>query len=439
MAKIALFCLDVVGKSMAGPAIRYWEFAKALSKRHDVVLITPNKSELVSPEFTIVDRCSSAHTKYIAAADVLISQQIPPRLALRCKKNGVRLILDAYDPMPLENLEIFKHLPMKVREHKNRAIIEQFRFSFEMADAFLCANEYQRSLWMGMILALGRLTPRSYDQDSLLNQLIDIVPFGLPSAAPQPDKGVIRRRFGLSDQDKIVLWGGGIWNWFDPLSLIRAIKLLSGQRQDIKLIFMGVKHPNEYIPEMEMARQAVSLAKELELFDKHVFFNFGWLPYEERQGYLLDADVGASTHFEHLETRYAFRTRILDNIWATLPLVATAGDSFADLIVEKNLGIVVPYGDERAIAAAIARIVDDAPLRLAMKLNLAQLRPSFYWDKVVKPIERIVEHLMGEQAPMFSASAFSAIAAAYLRQRGPFALVRSVAAKCRVFSKKTVM
>lgn len=427
MAKIALFCLDVVGKAMAGPAIRYWEFANALSKNHEVVLITPNKSDLSSENFTIMERGNSfGSLKSIARFDVLITQQITIRLALFCRWNKIRLILDAYDPMPLENLEIFKELPLSLRNHRNEMITEQFRFSFQLADAILCANEHQRSLWMGMIIALKRLKPKIYDQDQLLNNLIDIVPFGLPSSPPQSKNHALRTRFGLKETDKVVLWGGGIWNWFDPLSLIRAIKILSEKREDIKLVFMGVKHPNENIPEMEMARKAVALARELHLYDKHVFFNFGWLPYEERQSFLLDSDVGASIHCEHLETRYAFRTRILDNIWAALPIVATEGDSFAELIKEKKLGVVVPYGCSTSIAEAIAHIIDNKEEREAMKRNLEKLRPAFHWDKVILPIERIIAQLIKYKPDTVTFNLLAKIAKTYHKKRGPLAILKAL-------------
>ena len=54
-----------------------------------------------------------------------------------------------------------------------------------------------------------------------------------------------------------------------------------------------------------------------------------WVPYDERADFLLDADLGVSTHLEHIETAYSFRTRVLDYWWAGLPVVATDGDTFA--------------------------------------------------------------------------------------------------------------
>ena len=49
---------------------------------------------------------------------------------------------------------------------------------------------------------------------------------------------------GIDENSKVVLWGGGIYNWFDPLTLIRAIDIARHRVPEIKLLFMGVKHPN---------------------------------------------------------------------------------------------------------------------------------------------------------------------------------------------------
>ena len=47
-----------------------------------------------------------------------------------------------------------------------------------------------------------------------------------------------------------------------------------------------------------------------------MFFNEDWVAYDDRQNYLLEADVGVSTHLDHVETEFSFRTRILDYLWA---------------------------------------------------------------------------------------------------------------------------
>ena len=165
---------------------------------------------------------------------------------------------------------------------------------------------------------------------------------------------------GIGADDKILLWPGGIWNWFDPLTVIRAVHELSRRRDDVRLYFLGVKHPNPEMPDMAMAGEAVALADELGLRDRVVFFNFGWVPYAERGRYLLEADVAVSAHFDDIETRFAFRTRLLDCLWAGLPVVTTRGDTLGELIVAGGAGSAVDVGDVDGWVEALESLLDDA-------------------------------------------------------------------------------
>ncbi len=436
MAKIVLYSLEVVGKQMAGPGIRYWEFAKALSKEHTVTLLTPNVSALTSSSFAIKTYRKGSITPEMRQADIIITQSIPLRLALAAHFNGTKLILDAYDPLPLEGFEMFKSKSLKDQNYYNNRLVKQQNLSFLTCDAVICASEKQRDLWVGALMALERLTPSLYAQDNSLRQFIDVVPFGLPTHLPVRSGDGLRKLFGFKESDKIILWGGGIWNWFDPLSLIKAMQLISAERDDIKLVFMGIKNPSTTVPEMEMNRRAIDLAKELDLFERSVFFNFGWVPYEERQNFLLDASIGASIHADHLETRYSFRTRMLDYIWCELPILATTGDSFADLIQQHNLGIVVPYQDSQAIAKAIKRLVDDPQLVAEIKGNLRNRRDSFQWDTLVKPLSTMAHQLSQQPPHRFNLSKGTRVATTYVslvntirKEKGTFSLLKSKVSK----------
>ena len=59
--------------------------------------------------------------------------------------------------------------------------------------------------------------------------------------------------------------------------------------------------------------------------DKSVIFG-DWAPYDLREAYLLEADVALTAARDLAETRLSFRTRVLDYLWAGLPVVATDGD-----------------------------------------------------------------------------------------------------------------
>ncbi len=280
----------------------------------------------------------------------------------------------------------------------------------------MCASERQRDFWLGALQSAGRLNPLNYARDPTLRSLIDVVPFGLPDVAAaepglpdagRPD-GTARRLKGVHPgfraTDRVLLWGGSLLDWQDPMSVIRAVAELTRERDDVKLFFMGTKHPNPQVVPMRAVEESIDLARSLGLLDTHVFFH-DWVPYDERLGYLLDADLGLSTHREHLETRFAFRTRMLDYIWAGLPIVCTSGDHFADLVESRGLGLTVPPSDPVALASAIRRLLDDESLRCRCRQNEREIADALRWSQVVEPLRRFcaAPQFAGDRAPVMAA------------------------------------
>ena len=161
---------------------------------------------------------------------------------------------------------------------------------------------------------------------------------------------------------------------------------LAPTHPNIRLFFMGVKHPNSDVPEMEAVAFARVVSEQLGLTGKHVFFNETWVPYDDRQNYLLESDLGVSTHFQHVETTFSFRTRILDYLWAGLPIVTTDGDSFWSLVQRESLGQSVPERDQATLAAALERFLYDEDAIREARENVARVRSAFTWDKALAPL-----------------------------------------------------
>ena len=117
-----------------------------------------------------------------------------------------------------------------------------------------------------------------------------------------------------------------------------------------------------------------------------MFFNEDWVDYDDRHNYLLESDIGVSTHLDHVETAFSFRTRILDYLWASLPVVATAGDSFAELIEHHGLGIIVPPDDVEALEEALYALLSDGARSDACRAAAEQCVEEFRWSNVLAPL-----------------------------------------------------
>jgi glycosyltransferase involved in cell wall biosynthesis len=381
---------DVLTEKMAGPAIRAWQICESIAADHDVHLATTSSiCQLSSDRFQTEAVDAERMYELERWCDVVILQGFVLLHSPALSQTNKIMLVDLYDPIHLETLELSKRADDASRSHQVRRAVDVLNQQLLRGDFFVCASPKQRDFWLGQLSALGRLNPATYDADPMLRKLIDVVPFGLPDGDPvagrRAIKGVIP---GIGVDDEVVLWGGGIYDWFDPLVLIRAIDQLRRRRPKVRLVFMGVHHPNPEVPEMRMSVAARALADELGISNVHVFFNEGWVSYDDRQNYLLDSDIGVSTHLEHAETAFSFRTRILDYLWAGLPIVTTAGDGFAELVEAEQLGLVVAPEDVDSVEAALFRMLDDSEYAAICRKNVDRIRARFVWSSVLRPLTR---------------------------------------------------
>ena len=379
---------DAMTSRMAGAAIRAWQVAHALAEEHEVQLVTTSTvCDVASPRFTVASADDAELRVLEEWCDVIVLQGwiLEGRPFLRDSRKVI--VVDVYDPLHLEQLEQARDESDAVRRAAVRNATAVLNDQLSRGDFFVCATPKQRDFWLGQMAALGRINPLTYDESETLDSLIAVAPFGVPNDPPSGAGGAVKGAVpGIAVDDEVILWGGGIYNWLDPLTLVDAVSRLKERRPNVRLYFMGSRHPNPDMAEARMAAAARERSDELGLTDTHVFFSDTWVPYEARQGYLLDADVGVSVNLPHVESAFSFRTRILDYIWAGVPIVATAGDDFAELIERESLGLVVPPEDVDALEEALFRVLDDREFAAMCRKNVEAVRPDYAWSAVLSPL-----------------------------------------------------
>lgn len=378
---------DVVGPKMAGPGMRYVSIAKALAGHMSVTLALGVEGseaiDLRSDHVTVSTYKTRAELELlVAASDVVFCQFFDTNVARIAVNRGVRLVFDLYNALPVETVgsEVisgFTEMPDKDREF--RELISYFRFCSVAGSYFVASNERQRDFWLGFIMASGGLLPSTLRQRAL-GDLIGLAPFGMEDHEPTQHRHGLRGREGIADDDIVAIWAGGIWDWFDAETPIRAIARLAAEDARYKLVFYGTVHPNAAIGRPKSVERAMAVAEELGVLGSSVIFLDEWVPAAERADYLLDADMAVSAHQDSLETRYAFRTRILDHFWAELPSVVSRGDWFAEYIDREGLGIVTPVGDIEAMTDAMRSIGQDPERRSAVVQRVRNIREDWRWS-----------------------------------------------------------
>ena len=389
-ARVLVLSSEPVGERMAGPAIRAVELARALALDHQVTLAAPRTTALkegLPAEVASLNAGFSDYERLVEAArnhDVVVAQELPPTLLGRLADLPARLVLDLYNPIVIEVLEAVAARPARAQRRIHGLIAARALAQCAVADLVLCASERQRDLWLGGMALGGLIELDAYRRDPSLRSLVEVVPFGIPEGPPPAPTGAIRAGFpAIGDDDRVLLWAGGIWGWLDAATPIRAMARL----ERAHLVFMGTGRPGlEQTGQEQFARRARELAHAEGLEGQRVHFNEGWVPYAERGAWLAEADLGVSAHHDHLEARFSFRTRILDYLWAGRPVVTSSGDALGDLVAASSLGRAVEPGDVEGFAAACAALLADSTEYEAVGARIADLRPSLLWRETAKPL-----------------------------------------------------
>jgi len=209
---------------MAGPGIRACELARVLSASMDVRVASLASVAPVNLGVDVVVAHRRSLVPHVAWADVVIVQGFVWGLNPWISRTNKIIIADLYDPMHFEHVEDVRERDARTATQQVESTIAALTGQLRRADFFICASDKQRDMWLGHLAAVGRVNPLTYADDDTLRNLIDVVPFGISdekfAATRHGIKGEVD---GIGPNDKVVLWGGGIYNWFDPLTLIRAI------------------------------------------------------------------------------------------------------------------------------------------------------------------------------------------------------------------------
>jgi glycosyltransferase involved in cell wall biosynthesis len=400
MSKLLIISHDHIGERMAGVGIRYFEIACALAASHDVILAAPLGSHLPTRNASRfrgeLHLYEPANPQTLAEAiqrcDVLLAY---PDTVWQCRAmlDGYTpaVAVDGYDITLLEHLELD---PKCNNSDEQWQWLNQYRtitrYVLSRGDLFLVGTERQRDWWLGALAANGRVNPLTYRDDPSLRRLVDLLPYGIPDQQPIHTRQVLRGVIqGITTNDKIVLWGGGAWEWLDPLTLIRAAEQIARQRSDVKFVFPGLRHPaGDLVRSMPMQQRTIELARELGLLDRVVFIG-DWVAYDEWPNYLLESDLGVSLHREHLEARLSARTRVMSYVWAGLPMVLTQGDELAEHMYQAGVASLVQPGDADALAQAILSMLAQHKTSLSPKFEA--LRARHFWSVVVRPLKQMCD------------------------------------------------
>jgi glycosyltransferase involved in cell wall biosynthesis len=193
-----------------------------------------------------------------------------------------------------------------------------------------------------------------------------LLPNGVDLPAGAGGRAELRASLGVGESQPLALYAGRVTADKGMLELLEALERLPG-------LHLAVAGDGEALPALR--RRAAAL------------------PRLHLLGQVAPAEVqrllGAADLFVH-PSRCAegLPSSILEAAAAGLPIVATPQGGTVEVIRSPGHGLLVPPGDAAALASAMARLVEDAPLRArlggAARLLVAE---HFSWDRISETAE----------------------------------------------------
>jgi len=307
--------------------------------RHPVHLVPPSRRYNVLREVPYF-----AHAqRFLAAARRRMAEVAPDLLYQRfdpANWTGVALARERGIPMVLE----FNGSEVWIADHWDRPFRHRDLFvaaeeaNLRHADLIVVVSEVLRQglLERGCDAARILVRPNAVDTDRY---------------RPDVDGQAVRRRLALG-QAPVVGFVGTFGMWHGAPVLARAARRVLGERPEARFLFVGDGRDR----------------KECEaiLADRADAVRFtGLVPQEQGPEHLAAMDILAAPHVENPDgTRFfGSPTKLFEYMAMGRGIVASRLEQIGDILEDQRTALLVPPGDEAALARAIVRLLDDAALR----------------------------------------------------------------------------
>ncbi len=372
MSRILLVCPERLGPGLpAGVGIRFIEFAGVLvADGHEVTVLSADGGTVPNCACATINPETLRDTS--TRADVIVTQG---HVANDVFAHAVSrpTVIDLYDPYLVENFHYFDEKGREVYDHDHATLIR----SLERGDFFLCASEAQRLFYLGLLAAARRLNPLVFERDHTLQSLIAIAPFGVPPQRSVPDK---------TTQAPSLLFGG-IYDWYDPVLAIEAVAAARKRIPGLTLTF--TRHPNADTTPQGLAGKAERVVEERELADFVAFEP--WVPYADRVPFYDRFNAAILTFPTSLETDLAMRTRVLDYLWAGLPVITSPGRGTDELVQRYGAGTIVHDQSPEAFARALENAFAKPDSLREMMDGATSFAADYQWERTLEPLRNFCQ------------------------------------------------
>lgn len=378
-----------------GGGLRCWGLAKGLRENDsDMAITVAYNRSYVKEQFTnryegidIAVWDLDSVDELIGAYDTVIVSYCMGGLSTRvvdALAEGQQLVLDCNVPIYVEaSARESKDVEGEYAAFANDVM--SWAHVLRRGDIFLCASESQKSYYKGVLSGLGRINPITYSDD-----MIKIVPYGVYREEPTQKATPISDL--ITDDKKYlkVLWFGGIYPWFDIRSLADAIKRVN-EKVPAKLVVVGAKNPFNNHPDFVSRYEQFIDYVSSEEMQEYVIVK-DWIDFKDRADWYLDSDIVVVFNKLGEENKLAWRTRLVDFMWADLPVLTNGGDPLGEIMIERDAAVRMASTESLDVAQAIMDVLGADRSRVkSLRHNMSKLKKEYYWGTITGQLSKDIK------------------------------------------------
>jgi glycosyltransferase involved in cell wall biosynthesis len=223
---------------------------------------------------------------------------------------------------------------------------------------------------------------------------VRVIPHGVPEV-PFLDPGFYKDQFKLEGR-KVVLTFGLLSPHKGIETVIEALALLVKEHPDVAYIVLGATHPEVRKQEGEAYRSRLEqLTKSLGLSD-NVFFYNRYVTLDELLEFILASDVYVTPYLN----KEQITSGTLSYALGCGKAVVSTPYWHAEELLADGRGVIVPFSDPEATAAAIGELLSDEVRRNQMRKRGYQFSRSMVWREVGRRYLELFEEAIDRQAEL---------------------------------------
>jgi D-inositol-3-phosphate glycosyltransferase len=222
---------------------------------------------------------------------------------------------------------------------------------------------------------------------------VKVIPCGVDPTLFRPIRTAdARERLGRDQCERLVLFVGRIEQIKGIDVLLRALGLMFRRRPELRndvclLVVGGALDPQDDAPETEKIQELRRLVHEHRM-EANVNF-VGSLDQETLALYYAAADVCAVPSLTE-----SFGLVALESMACGTPVVGTRVGGLQTLIEDGDSGLLVPPGDDEALAEAIAQVLTDHRLRMHLAHGARSRAEHYTWQSVGEKIDALYDSVL---------------------------------------------